>query len=262
MFVPRLVATDLDGTLLRSDGSVSDRTLVTLSRLERLGIELVFVTGRPVRWLDPVLAITGRRGTVVCANGAIIADGQTAAIIKSWTIAPTVLRAVTSEVRARLPAARFAVEREPEMVCEQDYPVRFSRPTVVGYDDLVGTEAYKLLVRVPGAEFDQVWQVCAEVTGGRATPTHSGSHGLVEISAEGVTKATGLAWAAARFGIPPEAVIAFGDMPNDLPMLRWVGLGVAVGDAHPEVLAAAGALAPANDADGVAAYLDELLDAL
>jgi Cof subfamily protein (haloacid dehalogenase superfamily) len=264
VFVPRLVATDLDGTLLRSDLSISDRTLGTFARLERSGIGLVFVTGRPVRWLEPVLAVTGRRGTVVCANGAVIADGRTAQVVESWPIPPDVLREVTTRLRAGLPGACFAVEREPAMVREEGYPVRWDAvwaPAIVDYEELVAAPVYKLLVRAQNVDFTRLWETCVDRTDGLATPTHSGSRGMIEIAAAGVTKATGLAWAAERAGVGQHAVIAFGDMPNDVPMLRWAGVGVAVADAHPDAVAAADVVTLANDADGVAVYLDDLLDA-
>ena len=99
----------------------------------------------------------------------------------------------------------------------------------------------------------------AEVLAGIAEATHSSSSGMVEVSAAGVTKAAGLAWVADRLGVPAHEVVAFGDMPNDLPMLAWAGWGVAMGNAHPAVLAAADDVTGSNDDDGVAAYLERLL---
>ncbi|HWB38139.1 MAG TPA: HAD hydrolase family protein, partial [Rugosimonospora sp.] len=80
--------------------------------------------------------------------------------------------------------------------------------------------------------------------------------GLVEISAAGITKATGLALLAAEYAVAPEDVVAFGDMPNDVPMLHWAGRAVAVANAHPEALAAADDVTLSNVDDGVAAYLE------
>jgi Cof subfamily protein (haloacid dehalogenase superfamily) len=264
VFVPKLVATDLDGTLLRSDQTVSARTLETFVRLERRGIRLVFVTGRPWRWMEPVLAQTGRRGVVVCANGAVIADGATGDVIESWLIAPETLRAVTGAVRKAFPDAVFAVEVGARMVHEAAYPVRTplvrSDQQAVDYDELVAEPAQKLLIRAPNVEPLELWGTCCGLFEGVATPTHSGFTGLVEVSAAGVDKAKGLAWVAAREGIDPADILAFGDMPNDIPMLVWAGRGVVVADAHPEAAAVAHTATTANDADGVATYLDALLD--
>jgi hydroxymethylpyrimidine pyrophosphatase-like HAD family hydrolase len=100
--------------------------------------------------------------------------------------------------------------------------------------------------------------VVAGALAGLAEATHSSYTGLVEISAAGVTKAAGLAWYCERAGVTAEEVVAFGDMPNDVPMLTWAGRGVAVANAHPAVLAIADEVTSANTEDGVAAYLEKL----
>lgn len=265
MFVPKLVATDLDGTLLRSDLTVSDRTLETFARLERHDIGLVFVTGRPWRWMEPVLARTGRRGSVVCANGAVVADARSGVVLRRWSISPETLRRVTSDVRKAFPDAVFAVESGRQMRHEPIYPVRAglgrTDQYVVEYDELVSVPAEKLLIRAPRVEPPELWATCAGLFDGVATPTHSGFRGLIEVSAAGVTKATGLSWVAESCGVDPASVLAFGDMPNDIPMLCWAGRGVVVAGAHPEAAAVAHTVTTGNDADGVAAYLDALLDA-
>jgi hydroxymethylpyrimidine pyrophosphatase-like HAD family hydrolase len=89
--------------------------------------------------------------------------------------------------------------------------------------------------------------------------THSGPP-FVEISAAGITKARTLEALCLDFGIGPDQVIAFGDAPNDLPMLRWAGRGVAVANAHPSVLAEANDVAPSHEDDGVAVILEHLLN--
>ena len=264
MFVPKLVATDLDGTLLRSDRTVSDRTMETFARLERHGIVLVFVTGRPWRWMEPVLTRTGRRGTVVCANGAVVADGTSGDVLNRWSISPETLRRVTADVREAFPDVVFAVESGLRMCHEVGYPVQpdlgRTDQHLVNYAELISEPAEKLLLRAPEADPLEFWTSCTSLFEGLVTPTHSGFRGLIEASAAGVTKATGLAWVAQRCGVDREDVLAFGDMPNDIPMLTWAGRGVVVADAHPECAAIAHTVTTGNDADGVAAYLDTLLD--
>ncbi|WP_165618413.1 HAD family hydrolase, partial [Mycobacterium talmoniae] len=80
--------------------------------------------------------------------------------------------------------------------------------------------------------------------------------GLIEIVPAGISKATGVQEIAGPRGIADEEVVAFGDMPNDLPMLRWAGHGVAMGNAHPDVLAAANEVTAANTDDGLARVLE------
>jgi hydroxymethylpyrimidine pyrophosphatase-like HAD family hydrolase len=99
-----------------------------------------------------------------------------------------------------------------------------------------------------------------EVLAGVAEPVHSNPDGdLLEISAVGVSKGTALAELSAERGVPAAQVVAFGDMPNDVPMLLWAGRGYAMTGGHPEALAAAALVAPPCDQDGVAQVLEQLL---
>jgi hydroxymethylpyrimidine pyrophosphatase-like HAD family hydrolase len=126
---------------------------------------------------------------------------------------------------------------------------------------VVARPVAKLLVKDLGGDSDALLARLNELVGELVTCTHSGlGSGLVEISAAGVTKASGLAELCAERGIQAADVVAFGDMPNDLPMLVWAGRPYAVANAHPDVLAAVPGRAPANDADGVARVLADLFD--
>jgi Cof subfamily protein (haloacid dehalogenase superfamily) len=267
MFVPSLIASDLDGTLLRSDHTVSPRSLAMLARLRIAGIPFVMVTGRPRRWLAPVLEQTGPCGPVVCANGALVIEPTTGAVLAEWAIPAAVLAEATERARAAVPglALAFAVERGPLMLHEAHYPVRWdlglAEERSEPYQEIVAGDASKLLIRVLDGDPVAVFAELTAAVGDQVTTTHSGFPGLIEITAAGVTKATGLAWAANHHGADPDRVVAFGDMPNDAPMLRWAGRGVVVADAHPEAFEAADTVTLGNDADGVAAYVEELLDA-
>ena len=105
---------------------------------------------------------------------------------------------------------------------------------------------------------EEFWGQVEGHVGHLGTTTWSSTFALVEISAVGVTKASTLATLAAELGIGPAEVIAFGDMPNDLPLLEWAGTSYAMANAHPTVLALADHVAPPNDEDGVAAVLTEV----
>jgi hypothetical protein len=266
MFMPSLVASDLDGTLLRSDHTVSARTIAVLDRLRTGGIPFVMITGRPRRWLAPVLEQTGPHGPVVCANGALVVDPVTLGVLAEWTIPAAVLAAAVERVRAVSDRLAFAVERGPEMLHEPHYPVRWDlalpQECSVPLAEIVAEPVSKLLIRALDGDPDVVYAQVAAALGDEVTPTHSGFSGLVEVTAAGVTKATGLAWAAEHHGVDPTRVLAFGDMPNDAPMLRWAGRGVVVADAHPDAFAAADTVTLGNDADGVAVYVEGLLTAL
>jgi Cof subfamily protein (haloacid dehalogenase superfamily) len=262
---PRLIATDLDGTLLRPDGSVSKRARRALSALGESGIELVFVTARPPRWVDRLADVVSGHGTVICCNGAFVYDVLRRTVIRAHGISPSLARAIAADLRAALPGVGFAVELPDGIGMEREYPVLHQEdvPADDAYRsiDAIRRPAGKLLARsvqVPEAEF---LSSVARIVGGRAEVTRSGSGGLAEIGPLGVTKASSLAeWCAGR-GISAGDVWAFGDGPNDLPMLTWAGVSFAVANADPDVVAAADQCCPSNAEDGVACVLESLLAA-
>jgi hydroxymethylpyrimidine pyrophosphatase-like HAD family hydrolase len=272
---PRLVATDLDGTLVRSDFTVSARSAATLARISAAGAVVVLVTGRPIRWLSNVYAHLPARPLAVCGNGAAVYDPSADLIMHENVLSPPVLAAATAALQEAAPGVIFAVERDGgrQMWHEPAFPVGpwelgppYVRPAPLA--ELVGAPAAKLLARraedglapVGMARADGYATLVRSALDGIAEATHSSSSGTVEISATGVTKASGLAWVAGRLGVPARDVLAFGDMPNDLPMLAWAGRSVAVANAHPSVRAAADDTTADHDDDGVARYLERLLD--
>ena len=262
----RLLATDLDGTVLRSDGSVSDRTVSALQAAEDGGIMVVVATGRPPRWMRPIAGALGHTGVAVCSNGAVVYDLHTDRVLEHTPISRDVVLAVAAAVRSRVPEVAFAIEtRDAGFAREDSYPVapdvdlESGGIRVGSLDELVSDDVVKLLVRHSTLDSDGLLEAAREVAGELAELTHSSRSGLLEISAAGVTKAATLARIADRHGIAAEDVVAFGDMPNDLPMLAWAGRGYAMANAHPEVLAAAEHKAPSNDEDGVAQIVEQLL---
>ncbi|HYK70941.1 MAG TPA: HAD family hydrolase [Streptosporangiaceae bacterium] len=260
---PRLIASDLDGTLLRTDGSVSVRTRRALAALDEAGMQLMLVTARPPRWVDHLADIVGAHGTVICANGAFVYDVPRRTIIEDHGISPATVREIAADMRRLLPGVGFAAELTEGVHLEPEYPELHpdSVPVDAAYGaiDAVDQPVGKLLARsllVPEAEF--VPRV-AEIVGSRAHVTYSGAGALAEIGPAGVTKASTLIdWCTAR-GITSGDVWAFGDMPNDLPMLAWAGVSFAVANAHPDVLAAASHSCPSNTDDGVAVVLESLI---
>lgn len=259
---PRAVATDLDGTLLRSDGSLSDRTRAAIIAAEDAGITTVFVTARPPRWLDSLADAVGPHGTVLCGNGAFVYDVPTRTVTEHYPIEDLVLKAIVDDLRAAVPEIAFAVERADGLGREESFVYRSEKPDLHSVDDLSGltaTPVGKLLGRCESMESAQFLATVIEIIAGRAEVGYSGAVGLAEITAQGVTKAAALERWSAEHGLTSDDVWAFGDMPNDLPMIVWAGTGFAVSNGHPDVIAAADRVCPANDDDGVAQMLESLL---
>jgi Cof subfamily protein (haloacid dehalogenase superfamily) len=262
---PQLVATDVDGTLLDPDERVSPRAAAVVDRLVAAGVGFVLVTGRPPRWIPPVVTQLGVASLAVCANGAVLYDAAEDRVLWARTLAPDVLTLLAAAATETLPGCGLAVERvgvdaarSGPFVAEPGYlhawddgdDVTEHRP------ELLDRPAVKLLVREPRLSSDALVAALTPVVGDAADLTFSHPRGLVEISPPGITKATGLAEVAQLHGVSAADVVAFGDMPNDLEMLRWAGHGVAMGNAHPAVLEVADEITASNAEDGFALVLE------
>jgi Cof subfamily protein (haloacid dehalogenase superfamily) len=256
----RLVASDLDGTLLQTGGVISDYTRDVLRRTQAMGLRLVLVTGRPVRLVRELAQSLALESVVICGNGAVLYDARRDEIIEQFPLAAEAMREVIVRLRGDFPEVAFAVESGLAVAREAAY-VRHSRKLGPAQDDvadaldLCARGASKLLALHPGLPLDEFLTRARELISEVAHVTHAGAP-FIEISALGVTKAWALARYSGQQGISPAEVLAFGDMPNDLPMLEWAGRSVAVANAHPSVLAVAQQRAASNDEDGVAHFIE------
>jgi Cof subfamily protein (haloacid dehalogenase superfamily) len=268
----KLVATDIDGTLLRTDGTVSDRTRAAIAAATDAGLMIAFATGRPPRWLDDLVEATEHHGVAVGANGAVLYDLASEQVVSAHYLSPDQLLTIALDLRAAFPQVSFGIEygdsfaAEPEYIHEWQINPRTDRhgnpippPLIADLTAISGRPALKLLAKDEAAEADGFLSAALDVVGGRASLTHSSSYGLLEIGAAGVTKASGLAELAALHGIAREEVVAIGDMPNDVPMLHWAGRSYAVANAHPAAKEAAGGVVGSNDEDAVAVLIESLL---
>jgi Cof subfamily protein (haloacid dehalogenase superfamily) len=262
---PRLIVSDMDGTLLRWDESVSAETLAELDRWRADGVPVVLATGRPPRWMRRIREVLGS-GLAVCCNGAVLLDLGPLEILAETLLDVGTLRDVTTQLRRAEPEAAFAVEYGLEFRHEPSYHPRWDLdvPGVAeaALEELLRAPVAKLLARSEVLPRDEFVALVEHVVGGRATVTNSSDTALAEISAPGVTKASGVAELARRQGVGPEDVVVFGDMPNDIALFDWVreggGRAVAMAHAHPDVLAAATDVTGTNEEDGVAAFLAAL----
>jgi hydroxymethylpyrimidine pyrophosphatase-like HAD family hydrolase len=257
------VATDLDGTLVHSDGSVTARTRAALVAAEEAGVQVVFVTGRPLRWAEEVFEHVGGHGLAIVSNGALVWDVARAARHLVRAIEPGTGVEAARRLRAAVPDTTFAVETLAGIALEPEFLERHPVPdgAVRGpIEQIFARPAVKLLARHEALAPQEFWDRAEEAVGDLVEITWSSTTSLLEISATGVTKASTLALLCAERGISAEEVLALGDMPNDIPMLVWAGTSYAMANAHPTVLAAADHVAAANDDDGVAQVIESLLD--
>ncbi|MHB9860350.1 HAD-IIB family hydrolase [Streptomyces sp. YIM S03343] len=269
---PRLIATDLDGTLLRDDHSVSPRTVAALAAAEEAGIEVFFVTGRPARWMDVVSDHVHGHGLAICGNGAAVVDlhGGPGAhrFVKLRDLARDNALDAVRLLRAAAPGTVYALEQTYGFHQEPDYPhLHMEVPdSLAPAEELLApggaatTEPLlKILAYHATLDPDVFLGLARLALGDRAVVTRSSPSALLEISGPGVSKASTLALCCAERGIAAEEVVAFGDMPNDVEMLTWAGRSYAMGNAHPAVIEAASGRTVANNEDGVALVIEKLL---
>lgn len=257
---PRVVATDCDGTLLRSDGTVSPFTREVLEAVAARGVAVVLVTARPPRWMDE-LADLGVTGLALCGNGAFTYDLARREIVATRLMEPALTHTLLTDLRAALPEVFLATESRRGFAREPGFVRPSGRSTgewlVAEVDEIAAEPAGKILITHPTWPTEEISARVEEVVAGRAEVAHSGAVRLGEITPPGVTKALAASAWCAEQDPPVDAadVWAFGDMPNDLPMLTWAGTAFAVANAHPDVLAIADHVIPHHDEDGVARTL-------
>ncbi|MCP9958167.1 MULTISPECIES: HAD family hydrolase [Streptomyces] len=263
-FPYRLVATDLDGTLLRPDETVSQRTRDALAAVTAAGAAHIVVTGRSVSWTRHILDDLGYRGLAVCGQGAQVYHAGEHRLLTSVTLDRRLAALALAKLEAEIGPPALAAARDGldgEMLVGAGYRLRSgSLPCLPLEDpaDLWSAPLNKVYVQHPDLDDDALAATARRVIGDLVDVVVAGA-GIVEILPLGLSKATGLSLAARRLGVTAADTIAFGDMPNDIPMFAWARHGVAMGNAHDALKAVADEVTAANDADGIAVALERLL---
>jgi Cof subfamily protein (haloacid dehalogenase superfamily) len=265
----RLIASDIDGTILGHDGTISQRTIDAFRSAAAAGIDIVFVTGRPPRWLDPIREQIGHTGTVICSNGAVTYSLQNDSVSASHVMSWDTVEQVREIISTHAPEARYALESLTGFHVEEGF---FTEKRIPGAEhvvpvaltpDIADGGIVKMLAVVHSGNADEFLDLVAPKVRHLIAVTHSAPKlALLELGPLGVNKAVTLAEYAAAKGIDAADVVAFGDMPNDIEMLRWAGSGYAMASGHPDALAAASLTAPGFADDGVAQVIEARLAAL
>ncbi|WP_028049622.1 HAD family hydrolase [Cellulomonas sp. URHD0024] len=259
-----LVATDLDGTLLRSDGTVGARTRAALDGLAARGGQHVVVTGRSVAWTRPVLTALGYTGLAVCGQGGQVYDAGARRELTSYSLDRDVARQALAAIEARTGPLALAADEEGlegAVLAGPGYrPDPLDGLPVVPTDvnGLWATPVRKFYVQHPRFDENRLHEIASRLAGHLVSIAIAGP-GEIEILPLGLSKATGIAHVADLLGRSGADCIAFGDMPNDASLLAWAGYAVAMGNAHPDIKALADEVAPSNDDEGVAAVLERIV---
>ena len=264
----RLIASDIDGTILGHDGKISDRTVEAFAAAAAAGVDIVFVTGRPPRWLDPIRDQLGHTGTVICSNGAVSYDLAAEHVTESHVLDWDTVARVRSIVTELAQEPYFALESLRGFHVEEGFLT--ARTAASGEyfpaaltPDLAENGIVKMLAVLHHGTADEFMGLVSPALGSLIAVTHSApTMAMLEMGALGVNKAVTLAKYAAARGIEAADVVAFGDMPNDIEMLAWAGSGYAMASGHPDALAAAALQAPRFESDGVAQVIESRLASL
>lgn len=263
---PKLIATDLDGTIVPHDGVISERTVKAFTKARDLGVEVFFVTGRPPRWMPEIREAFGF-GSAICGNGAMLYDLMGDVVLEQWLIEVDAQIESINRLRRDIPEVSFAVEAHSYFHREKAYIPRWD----IGLDNIgvhkieevLTAPALKILARCSQQNLssDEMLDIALKSLDGLVTVTHSNPHdSLLEISALGVSKGATLARMAQRLGITADECVTFGDNPNDFSMLSWAGRSYAMSSGHPDGAKYAKSIAGPCEEDGVAIAVEALLD--
>lgn len=266
--LPKLIATDLDGTLVRSDDTVSTYTHLVLDRVRASGIPIVGATGRGPRLTELTRNDIRAADYLVMAGGGRVVDQTDSAgpvVLRDERLSGPVLLSLLTALEEEVGPLTVMVEaldaHDAPLWGDQDPSWRY--PDVVELRtraEALGGEVIKAFARTADHHVDALLEAARRIIPPAAAAVTQAGLGFIEICPPGVDKATGLAVVAHALGVDADEVLVFGDMPNDLPMFEWAGWGrVAVSNAHPTVRALADEITLCNDDDGVAVYLDRLL---
>lgn len=266
----RLVATDLDGTLLRSDKTISDETYRIVHELIDRGVMFVPASGRQFYSMTRVLRQLAFAGTLLSANGAnaVTLPDETVRFSVELQVGP--MTELVTRLKEEVPTLRIAAVRDigrvllgeygyAELMNPGDHDRGDQGVPEASLADVLSEPSVKVVARAPGWAITDLYELARSFDVPGVNVTDAGAP-FIEILGEGVTKQSGLQRLCELEGIDASEVMAFGDWINDIEMLQWAGVGIAVADAHPDVIAIADRTTLSNDADGVAVVLAELLD--
>lgn len=264
----RLIASDLDGTLLRRDRTISDRTRAALARAQERGVVVVLATARPPLTTRFFAEDAGVTGHAICSNGAILYDISRDELLGHQTLDASIAQRLIVALREAVPGVCFGLVQGRDFVCEPDYAAiarvedhgRLLEDVNLGDAlALLAAPTTKLVIRHPDRLPPELLTTIHGLGLDGFEATHSGAP-FLEVVAANVTKGWALAALCTQLGIDAAEVVAFGDAPNDAAMLRWAGLGVAVANAYAAAIEAADEVTLSNEEDGVAIVIERFLD--
>lgn len=261
----RLVALDVDGTLLDPSHTLTARTRAALLAAHKRGAIICLATGKLLASVQPLLADLGLAGAHVTCNGAALMDAASGRPLAQWPLSPTQRADALAAIRASDPEMAIAWYTTDAIFTDAPPGLldtvlgAYHEPPLRHVAALDGSLAPPLKFLMTGGETRLLALRDALLARIGATMTVVRTTGdFVEVMAPGVSKGVALTALAKRLGVTREEIIAFGDGENDIPLLAAAGLGVAMANAMSALLASATTTARSNAEDGVADMLERL----
>lgn len=266
---PKLIALDVDGTLYNSHGEVTERVRSSVQRARQLGIAVVVASGRPLSILPSTNTLVGGADWNVGGNGGTVCNVATGDLLFEATVSVEIATRIITGVRAVLPGVGFSLELTNSNTAERGFARRIPPgdhpPTVsdvlAGIDPAAGVRKTILFHDDYDDRLEDLAAIAAPFVDASCEVQHWGLP-IVEITRRGTDKAQALSTLAEHLGLQAGDVLAFGDGGNDLGMLTWAGTGVAMANAGEAIRSIATAVTRSNDEDGIAVFLDPILDEL
>lgn len=263
----KMIATDLDDTLLDENSEISSRNIAAIRQAVDRGVWFLIATGRMFKTSVTYLQDLGLNGDCPLINyhGALIKKSQSKEIILHRPIPNDVAIAVAGEAEKKNCHVSVFIEDDLYISEESDYSryyqsmARVDLQAVGSLPDFLrgnGASPTKMSIIRWDGTIDDIETSLRVIFGKQLSILQSRPY-FLEITDQKATKGQALRWLAEREGIKPEEIIAFGDGHNDLDMVCYAGLGVAVANARPELLQIANLVTASNSEDGVAAVIEE-----
>lgn len=259
----RLLATDLDGTLLNPFGQVSATNKLAIKRAKTIGISTIAATARSIRSTGPISFAGGLGPLAICQNGASIYHIESGELLFHNPIEQTDAEAIITKLKVELPGVIFAIEKLDQFIPENGFFIT-PLPGLVNepVDEIlaaINSPITKIIVRHPNISHKELKEAALSLCGRYAGVTSAGAD-WVDFQSPGTSKASGLKCVAEILKIDQSQIAAIGDQTNDIEMLKWASYSAAPANAHIEAKRAANWEAPTNINDGVASFIDHLLN--